>query len=85
MRRQGAHSVAERAARQRLSGDALIPCEAEIPAECKNSADWMGRCSSIVGHVTSVTMYQRGVNTHWRRVHRGVKFPAAVELDLPRP
>ena len=85
MRRQGAHSVAERAARQRLSGDALIPCEAEIPAECKNSADWMGRCSSIVGHVTSVTMYQRGVNTHWRRVHSGVKFPAAVELDLPRP
>ena len=39
MRRQGAHSVAERAARQRFSGDALIPCEAEIPAEYKNSAD----------------------------------------------
>ena len=85
MRRQGAYSVAERAARQRLSGDALIPCEAEIPAEYKNSADWLGRSSEIVGHATSVTMYQRGVRTHWRPVHSRVKFPAAVEPDLPRP
>ena len=84
MRRPGAHSVAERAAPQRLSGDALIPCEAEIPVEYKNSADWMGRCSAIVGHVTSVTKYQRALSTHWRRVHSRVKFPAAVELDLPR-
>ena len=85
MRRQGAHNVAERAARQRLRGDALIPCEAEIPAEYKNSADWMGRCSAIVGHVTHVTMYQRGVSTLWRRVQSRVKFPATVEPDLPRP
>ena len=85
MRRQGTHSVAERAARQRFSGDALIPREAEISAEYKNSAYWMGRCSAIIGHMTSVTMYRRGVSTHWRRVHSRVKFPAAVQLDLPRP
>ena len=85
MRRQGTHTVAERAARQRLSGDALIPCEAEIPAEYKNSADWLGQCSAIVGYMTSVTMYQRGVSMDWRRVHIRVKFPAGVELDLPRP